>query len=124
MTRADKVWDLHTRCVRANDSVLFHDHGRVLKRVFRRPGEVQGTAAPTRLTLADVLKTWEWVYQRTADRRDDDEDAAEVRKEIAQQIEALWDRDADDLTQQSDKVIDLLAEHLLVDIPRTKRKRA
>src|SRR5436305_1102858 len=75
MTRADKVWDLHTRCVRANDSVLFHDHGRVLKRVFRRPGEVQGTAAPTRLTLADVLKTWEWVYQRTADRRDDDEDA-------------------------------------------------
>jgi len=123
MTRAEKVWDLYTRCVRANDSVLFHDHGRVLKRVFRQPGQVQGIAVVTKLTLTDVLKSWEWVYQKTADRRDDDEDAAATYKEIAQQIEALWDRGADDLSQQSDKVIDLLAEHLLVDIPRANRKR-
>jgi hypothetical protein len=123
MTRAQKVWDLHTRCVRANDGVLFHDHGRVLKRVFRSPGEVQGFAVPTKLTLSDVLKTWEWVNERQADRSDD-EDAAHVYKEVAAQIEANWDRGADDLTYQSDKVIDLLADHLLVDIPRARRKRS
>jgi hypothetical protein len=123
MTRAQKVWDLYTRCVRANDGVLFHDHGRVLKRVIRRPGEVHGVAVLTKLTLADVLKSWEWGYQRTLDRHDDDEDSAEVYKEVARQIEALWDRRADDLMQQSDKVIDLLADHLLVDIPRSKPKR-
>jgi hypothetical protein len=123
MTRAQKVWDLYTRCVRANDGALFHDHGRVLKRVMRRPGEVQGIAVPTKLMLADVLKSWEWVYQKTADGRDDDDDTAEVYKEIARQIGTLWDRSADDLMQQSDKVIDLLADHLLVDIPRSKPKR-
>jgi hypothetical protein len=122
MTRAEKLWDLHTRCVRANDGVLFHDHGRVLKRVLRRPGDVQGTAAPTKLTLSDVLKSWEWVNDRRVDRSDDD-DAVEVYKEIAAQIEANWDRGADDLTQQSDRVVDLLAEHLLVDIPQSKSKR-
>ena len=121
MTRAEKVWNLYTRCVRANDGVLFHDHGRVLKRVHRQPGKVEGIAAPTKLMLADVLKTWEWVHQKTAHTRDDDEDAAEVYKEIAQQTEALWDRGADDLSQQSDKVIDLLADHLLVDVPRANR---
>lgn len=123
MTRAQKVWELYTRCVRANDGVLFHDHGRVLKRVMRRPGEVQGIAVPTKLTLADVLKSWEGVYQRTVDGHEDDEDSVEVYKEIARQIETLWDRSADDLMQQSDRVIDLLADHILVDIPRSKPKR-
>ncbi len=121
MTRAQKVWGLHTRCVKANDGLLFHAHGRVLKRVLRRPGEVQGIAVSTKLMFADVLKTWEWVYQKTADRRADDQDAAAVYKEIAQQIEAPWDRGSDDLLQQSDKV-NLLAEQLLVDIPRAKSK--
>jgi hypothetical protein len=78
MTRSGKLWDLYTRCVRANDAVLFHDHGRMLKRVFREPGAIHGIAQPTKLTLADVLKTWEWVYEKTGDRRDDDTDAAEV----------------------------------------------
>jgi DNA phosphorothioation-dependent restriction protein DptG len=122
MTRAQKVSELRRRCIRANEGVLWDDHGNVLKRVIRQPGEVQGYTVLTKIMLIDVLKTWEWVYQKTADRRDDDEDAAEVHKEIAQQIETLWDCAADDLTQQSDKVIDLLAEHVLVDIPRAKRK--
>jgi hypothetical protein len=122
-TRAQKVWDLYTRCVRANDGVLFHDHGRVLKRVMRRPGEVQGVAVSTKLTLADALKSWEWVYQRTVDGHDDDQDSVDAYKEIARQIERLWDRSADDLMQQSDRVIDLLADHLLVDVPRSKPKR-
>jgi hypothetical protein len=90
---------------------------------MRRPGELQGIAVPTKLTLADVLKSWEWVYQKTVDGRDDDEDTAEVYKEIARQIETLWDRSADDLMQQSGKIIDLLADRLLVDIPRSKPKR-
>jgi hypothetical protein len=122
MTRSDELWNLYNRCVRANDGVLFHDHGRMLKRVFREPGAIQGIAQPTKLTLADVLKTWEWVYENTADRRDDDTDAAEVYKEIAEQIDALWDRGADDLMMQSDRVVDLLTEYLLVKIPRATRK--
>lgn len=124
MTRAEKVLDIHRRCIRANDGVLWNDHGDILKRVIRQPGEVQGYAINSKITLVDVLKTWEWVYQKTADRRDDDDDAGEVYKEIVQQIEALWDRAADDLAQQNDKVIALLVDHLLVEIPRAKRKRA
>jgi hypothetical protein len=94
----------------------------MLKRVFREPGAIQGIAEPTKLTLADVLKTWEWVYEKTGDRRDDDTDATEVYKEIVEQINALWDKGADDLMMQSDRVTDLLAEHLLVKIPRATRK--
>ena len=123
MTRAEKLWDLYTRCVRANDGTLFHDHGRILKRVFREPGKVQGIARPTKLTLADVLKTWEWVCKKTALARGD-ADAVEVIKEINEQIAALWDLGADDLASQSDKCIDLLAEHLLVDISRAKPRRS
>ena len=122
MTRAEKLWDLYTRCVRANDGTLFHDHGRVLKRVFREPGAVQGVTRPTKLTLADVLKTWEWVFERTA-LANDDQDAAEVNKELSEQISALWDHAADDLASQSDACVNLLADHLLGDIPRAKRKR-
>jgi hypothetical protein len=123
MTRSEKVWDIRRRCIRANDGVLWDDHGNVLKRVIRRQGEVQGIAVPTKVMLSDVLQTWQWVYQKIADRRDDDEDATEAFKEIAARIEALWDGAADDLLQQSDKVIDLLADHLLVDISRAKSKR-
>lgn len=119
MTRAQKLWDLYTRCVRANDGTLFHDHGRILKRVFREPGNVQGIARPTKLTLADVLKSWEWVSEKTVQARDD-ADTVEVISEIGEQIATLWDLGADDLASQSDKCIDLLAEHLLVDIPRAK----
>jgi hypothetical protein len=122
VTRAEKVWDLNTRCARASE-LLFLDHGRVLKRVFREPSAVEGIARPTKLMLADVLLAWEWVYKKTADRRDDDEDAKEVFREIAAQIKARWDRNADDLTQQSDDVVNLLAAHLLADIPRAKRSR-
>ena len=121
MTRAEKLWALYTRCVRANDGTLFHDHGRVLKRVIREPGAVQGVARPTKLTLADVLKTWGWVSEKTAQARDD-ADSVEVIKEISEQISTLWDRGADDLASQSDRCIDLLAEILLVDIPRAPRR--
>jgi hypothetical protein len=93
-----------------------------LRRVIRHGPAAQGVAVPTKITLTDVLKTWEWVNDRRVDRSDD-EDAADVFKEIAAQIEALWDCAADDLTQQSDKCIDRLAEQLLVEIPRAKRKR-
>jgi hypothetical protein len=122
VTRAVKVWDIRRRCIRANDGVLWNDHGDILKRVIRHGREAQGVAVPTKITLTDVLTTWEWVNDRRPNRSDD-EDAADVFKEIAAQIEALWDRTADDLTQQSDKCIDRLAEHLLVEIPRSKRKR-
>jgi hypothetical protein len=122
VTRAEKLWDLYTRCVRANDGVLYLDHGRVLKRVFREPGAIEGVARPTKLMLVDVLKTWEWVWGRTA-LATDDEDAAEVIKEISEQITALWDGGADDLSSQSDQCVDLLADHLLVNIPRANRKR-
>jgi hypothetical protein len=122
MTRAEKVWDIRRRCIRGNEGVLWNDHGDILKRVIRQPGAVQGIAVPTKIMLVDALTTWEWVNERRADRFDD-EDATDVFKEIAAQIEALWDRAADDLTQQSDKVIDLLADHLLADIPRAKPKR-
>jgi hypothetical protein len=104
MTRAEKVWDVRRRCIRANDGVLWNDHGDVLKRVIRHGTAVQGVAVPTKITLTDVLKTWEWVNDRRADGSDD-EDAADVFKVIAVQIEALWDRAADDRTQQSDKCI-------------------
>ena len=123
MTRAEKVWNIRQRCIRANDGVLWDDHGNVLKRVIRDPGAVQGVAVPTKITLVDVLNTWKWVYGKTEETRDDDDDAVEVFKEIATRIEALWDRAADDLMQQSDKCVDLLADHLLVTVPRAKRKR-
>jgi len=123
MTRAQKVYDLIRRCVRGNENVLWLDHGDILKRVIRQPGAIEGRAVPTKVMLVDVLKTWEWVRERTADLRDDDADATAVHKEIAEQVETLWDRTADDLTQQSDKVLDLLADHLLVEIPRARRKR-
>jgi hypothetical protein len=113
MTRAEKVWEVHRRCIRANDGVLWNDHGDILKRVIRDAGAVQGVAVPAKITLTDVLKTWEWVNDRRTDRSDD-EDAADVFKEVAAQIETLWDRAADDLIQQSDRCIDHLAEHLLV----------
>jgi hypothetical protein len=122
MTRAEKVWDIRRRCIRANDGVLWNDHGDVLKRVIRHGTAVQGVAVPTKITLTDVLKTWEWVNDRRAERSDD-QDAADVFKEISEKIEALWDRAADDLAQQSDKCIDQLAEHVLLEIPRAKRKR-
>jgi len=123
MTRAEKVWDIRRRCIRANEGVLWDDHGNVLKRVIRHQGEVQGIAVPTKIMLSDVLQTWRWLYQKSADRRDDDEDAAEAFKEIAERIEVLWDSAADDLLQQSDKVIDLLSDYLLADIPRAKSRR-
>jgi hypothetical protein len=118
MTRAEKVWSIRQRCIKANDGVLWNDHGDVLKRVIR-----QGEAVPTKIGLADVLLTWKWVYDKRTDKDDGDQDAADVFNEISVQIEALWDRAANDLTAQSDKCIDLLAEHLLVDIPRAKRTR-
>ena len=71
MTRAEKHWDLYTRCVRAKQGTLFHDHGRVLKRVIREPRSVQGIARPTKLTLADVLLTWDWVNEKVAPECDD-----------------------------------------------------
>lgn len=122
MTRAEKVWEVRRRCIRANDGVLWNDHGDILKRAVRDAGAVQGVAVPAKITLADVLKTWEWVNDRRTDRSDDD-DAADVFKEVAAQIETLWDRAGDDLIQQSDRCIDQLAEHLLVEIPRAKNKR-
>jgi hypothetical protein len=78
-------------------------------------------ARPTNLALADVLKTWQWVCERTA-AEPDDEDAAAAIKEVSKQISALWDQAADDLASQSDKCVDLLADHLLVGIPRAKCK--
>jgi hypothetical protein len=122
VTRAEKVGEIRRRCIRANDGVLWNDHGDILKRVIRHGSAVQGTAMPTKITISDVLATWDWVNDRRT-AGNDDEDGARVLKEVAAQIEALWDRAADDLTQQSDKCIDLLAEHLLVEIPRTKRQR-
>jgi len=122
MTRAQKLAELRRRCIRANEGVLWDDHGNVLKRVIRRAGEVQGYTILTKIMLVDVLKTCEWVYQKTSSSGDEDEDASEVYREISQQVESLWDRSANDLMQQSGKVVDLLAEHLLVDIPRATRE--
>jgi hypothetical protein len=118
LNRAEKVLAIRERSIKANDGVLWNDHGDVLKRVIR-----QGVAVPTKIGLADVLRTWKWVYDKRADQCDGDEDAAEVLKEIAGQIEALWDRAANDLTSQSDKCIDLLTNHLLVAIERAKHKQ-
>jgi hypothetical protein len=98
--------------------VLWNDHGDVLKRVIR-----QGEAVPTKIGLTDVLLTWKWVYDKRTGRDDGDQDAADVFNEISAQIEALWDRAANDLSAQSDKCIDLLAEYLLVEIRPTKRTR-
>jgi hypothetical protein len=123
MTRAEKVWEIRRRCIRANEGVLWNDHGDILKRVIRQPDTIQGVAVPTKIMLADVLKTWEWVNGKQTDRSND-QDSTDVFREIAAQIGTLSDRAADDLTSQSDRCIDLLAEHLLVEIPRAKRKRA
>jgi hypothetical protein len=114
---------LRRRCIRANSGILWDDHGNVLKRVIRSPGEIQGVAKPTTIMLEDILNTWDWVCEKTLHGREGDEDAVEVTKEVTAQIIALWDRAVDDIVSQSDKCIDLLAEHLLVDIPRARRKR-
>jgi hypothetical protein len=118
VTRAEKVWDIRKRCIKANDGVLWNNHGDILMRVIS-----PGRAVPTKISLADVLLTWKWVCDKRVDKSEGDEDAAKVLNEITAQIEALWDGAAADLTTQSDKCIDLLADHLLVDIPRAKRTR-
>ena len=118
MSRAEKVWSIRQRCIKANEGVLWNDHGDILKRVIR-----QRIAVPTKICLADVLQTWKWVYDKRVDKSDGDEDAAELFKEIAAQIEALWDQTANDLGSQSDKCIDLLADQLLVVLERAKRRR-
>lgn len=59
------------------------------------------------------------ISEKTVQARDD-ADTVEVISEIGEQIAALWDLGADDPASQSDKRIDLLAEHLLIDIPRAK----
>jgi hypothetical protein len=118
VTRAENLWDIRRRCIRANPGVLWNNHGDILMRVIN-----QGHAIPTKMSLADVLLTWKWVYDKRADKDDIDQDAADVFDEITAQIKALWDCAADDLTAQSDKCIDLLADHLLVNIPRAKPNR-
>jgi hypothetical protein len=117
VTRAVKVWDIRRRCIRANAGVLYNDHGDVLKRVVS-----QGVSVSTKMALADVLATWKWVYEQRARKDESDQDAVDVFDEIAAQIEVLWDS-AVDLNGQSDKCIDFLAEHLLIEIPRAKRMR-
>lgn len=96
MTRAEKLWALYTRSIRASDGTLFHDHRKILKRVIQKPGDAQGIAHPTKLTLADALKTWEWVNEKTTQTRDD-ADSVEVISEISERITALWDLGADDV---------------------------
>ena len=115
MIRTEKIWDIRQRCIKANGTVLWNNHGDILMRVVSA-----GHAVPTKIGLVDVLLTWKWVCDGLVEN-EGDKDAAEALNEITAQIEALWDRAADDLTAQSDKCIDLLADYLLVDIPRAKR---
>lgn len=118
VTRADKVWSIRQRCIKANAGVLWNDHGDVLKRVVR-----QDESVPTKIGPPDVLQAWKWVYNKRGDKDDGDEDSANVFDGMATQIEALWDSAANDLTAQSDKCIDLLADQLLENIPRAKGPR-
>jgi hypothetical protein len=117
MTRAEKVWGLRQRCIKANSGVLWNDHGDILKRVVAR-----GVAVPTKIGLADVLATWKWVYEKQV-TTDHDQDALDVFEEINARIESLWDCTENDITMQSDKCIDLLADHLLVPIQKAARIR-
>jgi hypothetical protein len=100
MTRAEKVWSIRKFCIRANGTVLWNDHGDILKRVIS-----QGVAVPTKIGLDDVLLTWRWVYGKQGEH---DEDALQVAKEVSEEIQVLWDMHADDLTAQSDTCIDYI----------------
>src|ERR1700730_17855271 len=117
MTRAEKIWALRQRCIKANDGVLWSDHGDVLKRVIR-----QGIAVPTEIGLTDVLLTWKWVCDKRTEISAD-EVVVDAFEEIAAQIKALWNSTANDLTSQSDKCIDFLADHMLVTAVKPHRNR-
>jgi hypothetical protein len=88
-------------------------HGDVLKRVVS-----QGVAVQTKIGLADILLAWNWEWQKRPPGEEDDEDAAQVYKEITAQITILWNVRADDLSKQSDDCIDYLASHIHYE-PRT-----
>jgi hypothetical protein len=114
LTRDEKLWRLRKACMKANPA-LWNDHGDILKRVVS-----QGVAVPTKIGLADVLLAWNWEWQKRPPGNEDDEDAAQVYKEIITRILVLWNVRADDLSKQSDECIDYLESHLRY-APRTFR---
>jgi hypothetical protein len=106
MNRYEKVGAIRGVCIKGSSNKLWNDHGDVLKRVVQ-----QGVAVSTKIGISDVLVAWTWVSDRQGMAEDDD-DAANVVKEIANQMIALWDVRPDDLIYQSDGCVDVLHHHL------------
>jgi hypothetical protein len=57
----------------------------------------------TVIGIADILLALKWCWSKRED--DQDEDAAQVEKEITAQILFRWDARTDDLTKQSDACV-------------------
>jgi hypothetical protein len=108
MNRYEKVWAIRRECIKGSNNKLWNDHGDVVKRVVS-----QGVAIPTKIGLLDVLLAWKWISEQRA-VEESDGDAANVLKEIADRIGALWDKQPDDLIYQSDTCIEYLHHHLCV----------
>jgi hypothetical protein len=106
MDRSEKIWEIRRACIKANLD-LWNDHGNVLKRRM-----TAGVAVPTKLGLADVLLAWKTVnYQKMED--DEDEDTMNAAQELTAQIVFRWDVRRDDINEQADGMIDLLADLIL-----------
>lgn len=100
------MWAIRRVCIKGSNNKLWNDHGDVLKRVVH-----QGVAVSTKIGLSDVLLAWKWVSERQGVDEGDD-DAANVVKEAADRMTALWDMQPDDLVFQSDVCVDYLYHHL------------
>ena len=91
MNRYEKVWAIRRVCVKGSNNKLWNDHGDLLKRVVG-----YGVAVPTRIELSDVLLAWKLLSEKQGMEEGDD-DAANVVKEAADRMTALWDMHPDDL---------------------------
>lgn len=106
MNRGARIWEIRRACIEANPD-LWNDHGDILKRRI-----AQGVAVPTKVGLADVLLAWKVANDQKL-TNDADEDAMNVAQELTAQIVSKWNVRKDDIDEQADGTIGLLADLIL-----------
>jgi hypothetical protein len=106
LDRSETIRKIRRACIKANPD-LWNDHGDVLKRRL-----AQGVAVPTRLGLADVLMAWKVTSARKG-AVEGDEDALRIAQELIARIASKWNIRKDDINEQDDDCVLMLADLIL-----------
>jgi hypothetical protein len=107
LNRAETIWKIRRACVKANPK-LWIDHGDILKRRV-----AQGIAVPTTLGVADILLAWQIMKDKNAAAKEGDEDAVHLDREETLRIISHWNVRKDDIDEQDDECISVLANLLV-----------